>query len=64
MKKISEKIYIHRNHFITKDVQEICVEGHLEIFPTWNDAKEFINKIEDGTNKKEPKVIGSWKCDE
>ena len=49
MKKIVDNIYIHRKHFIIKDVQGIYVEGYLEIFPTWNDAKEFINKFEDGT---------------
>ena len=39
-------------------LRAIYVVGHLEIFPTWNDAKEFINKFEDGTNKKDPRVIG------
>ncbi len=60
MRKISDGIYVHRNHWITKDEQGICIEGHLEIFPTWNDAREFINKWLDGTNKKEPRIIGEW----
>ncbi len=60
MRKISDGIYVHRNLWITKDEQGICVEGHLEIFPTWNDAREFINKWLDGTNKKEPRIIGEW----
>lgn len=47
-----------------KDEQGICVENHLEIFPTWNDAREFINKILDGTNKKEPRIVGIWECKE
>ena len=47
---------------ILKDEQGIWVEHHLELFPTWNDAKAFINKIHDDTNKKEPRIIGEWKC--
>lgn len=60
MKKLSDGIYTHRGYWITKDNQGICIEGHLEIFQTWNDAREFINKITDGTNKSEPRVIGTW----
>lgn len=61
MQKIVDDIYIHKNYFILKDEQGIFVENHLELFPTWNDAREFINKIHDGTNKKEPRVVGMWK---
>ena len=60
MKKISDGIYSHRGYDIIKDEQGIWVENHLEIFKSYNDAKEFINKIMDGTNKKEPVVIGTW----
>ena len=61
MKKLSDGIYIHRGYWIVKDEQGICVENHLEIFKTWNDAKEFINKLLGGTNKAEPRIIGMWK---
>lgn len=61
MKKISDGIYKHRGYWIIKDEQGICVENRLHIFKTWNDAREFINKITDGTNKKEPVIIGEWK---
>ena len=61
MKKLATDIYIHRGNWIVKDEQGICVENHLEIFKTWNDAREFINKILDGTNKKEPVIVGFWK---
>lgn len=62
MKKLTDGIYIHRGRWIVKDEQGICVENHLEIFQTWNDAREFINKILDGTNKNEPRIIGMWEC--
>lgn len=61
MKKLATDIYIHRGHLVIKDEQGICVENHHEIFPTWNDAREFINKMMDGTNKTEPRIIGTWK---
>lgn len=63
MTKISDGIYTHRGSDIIKDEQGIWVVGHFEIFKTYNDAKEFINKIMDGTNKKEPVVIGMWKSE-
>ena len=61
MGKLSDGIYVHRGYWIVKDEQGICVEGHLEIFKTWNDAREFINKFLDGTNKKKPVIVGLWK---
>ena len=63
MKKLVDGVYIHRRHLITKDEQGICVEDNLEIFPTWNDAREYVNKIMDGTHKKEPRIIGMWSMD-
>lgn len=61
MKKLTDGIYTHRGYWIIKDNQGICVENHLEIFKTWNDAREFINKMLDGSNKSEPRIIGEWK---
>lgn len=61
MRKISDGIYIHRGKCIIKDEQGIWVEGHLEIFQTFNDAREFINQWIDGTNKIKPRIIGEWK---
>ncbi len=60
MRKIANDIYAHRGYDIFKDNQGIWVESHLELFPTWNDAREFINKLLDETNKKEPRIIGMW----
>lgn len=60
MKKLCDGIYTHRGNDIIKDEQGIWVCGHLHIFKTLNDAKEFINKIIDSTNKKEPQIIGEW----
>ena len=45
---------------IVKDEQGICVEGYLHIFKTFNDARNFIDKISDGSNKKEPVIVGEW----
>lgn len=61
MRKITEGIYTHRGNWILKDEQGIYVEGFLEIFKTWSDAREFVNKRIDGTNKREPKIAGEWK---
>ena len=61
MEKISQGIYSHRGYMILKDEQGIWVEQHFELFQTWNDAREFINKILDGTNKVEPRIIGEWR---
>lgn len=60
MKKLTENIYKHKGYFITKDSQGISVEGHLELFASFNDAKEFVNKITNGSNKKEPVIVGKW----
>lgn len=49
MKKISDGIYSHRGYDIIKDEQGIWVENHLEIFKSYNDAKEFIKNY--GRNK-------------
>ena len=62
MRKISNDIYIHRGYWILRDERGICVENHLEIFKTWNDAREFINKFIDSTNKTEPRIIGMWEA--
>lgn len=60
MKKITTDIYTHRGYDIIKDEQGIWVCGFLELFPSFNMAKEFINKHLDSTNKIEPKIIGYW----
>lgn len=60
MKKLCNGIYMHRGNDIIKDEQGIWVCGYLYLFKTLNDAKEFINKVMDGTNKKEPQIVGEW----
>lgn len=61
MRKLTNGVYLHRGYWIVKDEQGICIENHLEIFKAWNDAREFINKLIDGTNKTESRIIGTWK---
>ena len=52
MQKITDGIYTHRGCSIIKNEQGIWIDNWLYIFKTLNDAREFINKITDGTNKK------------
>lgn len=60
MVKIVE-VYEHRGKYITKGEQGIFVAGYLELFPSWDDARYFVDKILDGNSEKEPRVIGKWK---
>lgn len=60
MKKIVDGMYVHRGVWIHTDEQGIWVEGWEHLFKTYNDARNFIDKIHDGSNKKEPVIIGKW----
>ena len=60
MKKIADGIYKHCNRWIFTDNQGIFVEHHFELFKTYEDAKQFINKIHDGSNTREPVIVGTW----
>jgi len=62
MRKLGNGIYIHRNKLIIKDEQGIYVEGYLHIFPTFTDARYFIDKMHSGCHKREPAIIGKWKA--
>lgn len=61
MRKIADGIYTHRGSEILKDEQGIWVAGWLYLFKTYTDARFFIDKIIDGTNKREPVIVGEWK---
>jgi hypothetical protein len=63
MRKISNGLYEHRGSWIWTDNQGICVEDYPHIFKTYTDARLFIDKILDGTHKREPKIIGEWKME-
>lgn len=60
MQKIVDGMYIHRGYVITKDDQGISINGHLHLFKTFTDARAYIDKYHDGSNKKEPVIIGEW----
>lgn len=63
MRKISDAIYVHRGVWIIKDEQGICIDWDIQrfnIYKSFNSAKEFINKYIDGTNKREPVIVGQW----
>lgn len=58
MQHILGGLYIHRGKLIQKCQFGWEVESCLDIFRTLNDSRQYINKIEDGTNTKEPDIIG------
>ena len=61
MTKIAPGIYKHKGRWIFTDSQGIFVEHHMHLFATYEDAKQFINKKHDGSNTREPKIVGEWK---
>lgn len=63
MRKVADGLYVHRKEWIIRDDQGICIEWAihpLDIYKTLEDAKQAINKYMDGSNTKEPIVIGQW----
>ena len=63
MQKLIDGIYTHKGRMILKDEQGIYVEGSLLLFKTFNDARNFIDKTHDGSNKKEPVIVGEWSAE-
>lgn len=63
MRKLVDGIYIHRGKAIIKDEQGIFVEGCLHLFKTFNDARNYIDKTHDGSQKKEPVIVGEWSAE-
>lgn len=63
MLKIVENVYIHRGYVISKDDQGIRIHGCLHLFKTFADAKAYIDKYHDGSNKKEPVITGEWNAE-
>lgn len=61
MQKIAPGTYKHRNRWIFTDDQGIFVEHRMELMATYSDARQLIDKLHDGSNKKEPKIVGEWK---
>ncbi len=60
MQKIANGIYTHRGNWILKNKDGWIVDNCLHIFKTLNDAREYINQILDGTNKREPRIVREW----
>lgn len=61
MKKIVDGMYIHRGYVIVKDEQGVWFNGCLHLFKTFSDARAYIDKQHDGSNKKEPVIVGEWR---
>ena len=64
MQKIANGIYTHRGVWILKNKDGWTVDNCLHIFKALTDAKEYINKTMDGTNKKEPRIVREWTIEE
>lgn len=61
MRKIADGIWKHRNQFIMKDKDGIWIDWEIKSFDLYaslEDAKQAINKYLDGTNTREPRVVG------
>ena len=63
MRHLAPGIYEYRRTLILKSQGGWCYENHLDIYATLEDAKQAINKMMDGTNTREPRVIGQWSED-
>lgn len=57
---IPDRFYTHRNVLIMKDEQGISTSLDLKLFPTFADARQYIDQSLDHTNTREPKIIGAW----
>lgn len=63
MTKLFDGLYTHRGHDIIKDEQGIFVVGCLHLFKTLNDARNYVDKTMDSTNRKEPVIVGEWNAE-
>lgn len=61
MQKIAPGTYKHRGRWIFTDDQGIFVEHQMDLLKTYEDAKQLINKLHDGSHTREPVIIGEWK---
>ena len=61
MQKIAQGIYKHKGRWIFTDNQGIFVENRMELLKTYEDARQLIDKLHDGSNTREPVVVGTWK---
>ena len=63
MRKIVNGMYMHRGYVIVRDEQGIWINNCLHLFKTFADAKAYIDKCHDGSNKKEPVIVGEWNAE-
>ena len=68
MRRISRgQMYLHRGAWIfrtpSKDGWYIDT-GCMYVFPTLEDARQYINKIFDGTNTREPRILREWNIEQ
>lgn len=64
MQKIANGIYTHRGNWIYENKDGWIVDNCLHIFKALTDAREYINQVMDGTNKREPRIVREWTIDE
>jgi len=58
VRRYNDGIYFYRGKTITRMLGGWWVDSSLSVFATIDDAKQAIRKYLDGTNTREPKVIG------
>ena len=67
MRKVTDDIWKHRGYFICREFDGYttdCTCIMLNVYKTLSDVTEAINKVLDGTNKTEPRIIGEIFYDE
>ena len=68
MRKYIDGLWFHKGYPIRAEHGGYTVSGCnsivLNVYKTLNDAKFAIDKVADGTNKKEPRIIGELFCDD
>lgn len=62
MKKICNNYYQHKGHDIWRSSQGIQVDNdiNMALYKTLEDARQAVDKYHDGTNTREPRIVGYW----
>lgn len=58
---IPNRFYMHHQVCIFRDEQGVSTSLDLKLFPTFADAKRYIDIIFGYSNDRPPKIIGAWK---
>ena len=68
MRRISRgHIYLHRGVWIFRTLSKdgwYIDTGCLHVFPTLEDARQYINQTLDSTNTREPRILREWNIEQ